>query len=98
MGQGGAGARSREALIEAMGKSLEAVRASDARGFFEHRGYRLLAYALDHPAMRLLVHIRDFFVRSGLTSYCLFDSSSHESQKSTPDYIDNYAAYETRGQ
>ena len=46
MGQGWAGARSREALIEAMGKSLEAVRASDARGFFEHRGYRLLAYPL----------------------------------------------------
>jgi len=41
-----AGARSREALIEAMGKSLEAVRASDARGFFEHRGYRLLAQPL----------------------------------------------------
>ena len=78
-----------------MGKSLE---AGNARRFFEHRGYRLLAYALDHPAMRLLVHLRDFFVRSVLTSYCLFDSSSHESQKSTPHYIDNYAAYETRGQ
>ena len=41
-----AGVRSRETLIEAMGKSLEAVRASDARGFFEHRGYRLLAQPL----------------------------------------------------
>jgi transposase len=41
-----AGARTREALIEAMGLALEAVRASDARGFFEHRGYRLLAQPL----------------------------------------------------
>lgn len=41
-----AGARSREALIEAMGRALEAVTASDARGFFEHRGYRLLAQPL----------------------------------------------------
>jgi len=34
-----AGARTREALIEAMGRALEAVTAKDARGFFEHRGY-----------------------------------------------------------
>jgi len=40
------GARTREALIEAMGRALEAVTASDARGFFEHRGYRLLAQTL----------------------------------------------------
>jgi transposase len=40
------GARTREALIEAIGQALEAVTASDARGFFEHRGYRLLARAL----------------------------------------------------
>ena len=33
------GARTREALVEAMGQALEAVSASDARGFFEHRGY-----------------------------------------------------------
>ena len=39
-------ARTREALIEAMGKALEAVSASDARGFFEHRGYRPLAQPL----------------------------------------------------
>ena len=25
--------------------------------------------------------------------YCFLDSNSHESQKSTPNYIDNYAAY-----
>jgi transposase len=32
-------ARTREALIEAMGLALCAVRARDARGFFEHCGY-----------------------------------------------------------
>ncbi len=32
-------ARSREALVEAMGKALDAVTAKDARGFFEHCGY-----------------------------------------------------------
>ena len=41
-----AGARTREALIEAMGRALEAVTASDARGFLEHRGYRPLAQSL----------------------------------------------------
>jgi len=41
-----AGARTREALIEAIGRALEAVTASDARGFFEHRGYRPLAQPL----------------------------------------------------
>lgn len=34
-----AGARTREALLEAMGTALDAVRADDARGFFEYRGY-----------------------------------------------------------
>jgi transposase len=32
------GARTREALLEGMGRALDAVTASDARGFFEHRG------------------------------------------------------------
>jgi transposase len=41
-----AGARTREALLEAMGRALDAVTASDARGFFEHRGYRPLAQSL----------------------------------------------------
>ncbi len=41
-----AGARTREALIEAMGRALEAVTASDARSFFEHRGYRAKAHLL----------------------------------------------------
>jgi hypothetical protein len=35
-----------EALIEAMGRALEAVTAKDAHGFFEHRGYRAAAQLL----------------------------------------------------
>ena len=35
----GAKTRTRAGLIEAMGQSLSAVTARDARGFFEHRGY-----------------------------------------------------------
>jgi hypothetical protein len=31
--------RTREALIEAMGKAISAVSARDARGFFKHCGY-----------------------------------------------------------
>ncbi len=41
-----AGARTREALIEAMGRALDAVTPGDAEGFFEHRGYRPLAQPL----------------------------------------------------
>lgn len=41
-----AGGRTREALLEAMGLALDAVTANDARGFFEHRGYRPLAQPL----------------------------------------------------
>jgi transposase len=33
------GARTRETLVEAMGRALDAVGASDARGFFTHCGY-----------------------------------------------------------
>ena len=36
-----AAARSKEALIEAMGIALSAVTAADAQGFFKHAGYRL---------------------------------------------------------
>lgn len=43
---GKAGARTREALLEEMGRALDAVTAGDARGFFEHRGYRPLAQPL----------------------------------------------------
>ena len=38
-----AGARTREALMEAMGRALDAVTADDTRGFFEYRGYRASA-------------------------------------------------------
>jgi transposase len=33
-------ARSREALLEAIGMAISALSAQDARGFFEHCGYR----------------------------------------------------------
>jgi transposase len=36
-------ARSRERLVEAMGRAISAVTPRDAEGFFEHRGYRLSA-------------------------------------------------------
>jgi transposase len=35
-------ARSRQALIETIGRAISAVSARDARGFFEHCGYRVL--------------------------------------------------------
>lgn len=41
-----AGARTREALIEAMGWALDAVATSDARSFFESCGYRATAQLL----------------------------------------------------
>jgi Xaa-Pro aminopeptidase len=41
-----AGARTSEALIEAMDWVLEALTAKDAQGFFEHRGYRATAQLL----------------------------------------------------
>jgi transposase len=39
-------ARSREALVEAMGRALDAITPQDAKGFFEHCGYRLLVQPL----------------------------------------------------
>jgi transposase len=39
-------ARSREALMEAMGAALSVVNSHDAKGFFEHRGYNLLVQSL----------------------------------------------------
>ncbi len=39
-------ARTRKALVEAMGSAISAVTAADARGFFEHCGYRLLGQLL----------------------------------------------------
>jgi transposase len=41
-----AGARTREALIEAMGRALDTVTTKDSRGFFEHCGYSLPAQPL----------------------------------------------------
>jgi transposase len=35
-------ARSRQALIETIGRAISAVSAWDARGFFEHCGYRAM--------------------------------------------------------
>jgi transposase len=37
---GKAAARSKEALVEAIGTALSAISTRDARGFFEHAGYR----------------------------------------------------------
>ncbi len=39
-------ARTREALIEALGVAISAVTGRDARGFFEHGGYRLPVHPL----------------------------------------------------
>ncbi len=44
-----AGARTREALIEAMGRALDAVTTQDTRGFFEHCGYLLPVQPLLQP-------------------------------------------------
>jgi transposase len=43
---GRAGARTRKALVEAMGRALDAVTAEDIQGFFEHCGYRFSAQPL----------------------------------------------------
>ena len=40
------GARTKEALIEAMGRALGAVSAQDVRGFFAHCGYGIPAQQL----------------------------------------------------
>jgi hypothetical protein len=39
-------ARTREALIEAMGATLSTISAQDTRGFFGHCGYRIAAQLL----------------------------------------------------
>jgi hypothetical protein len=41
-----AAARGKEVLVEALGAALSAVSAQDARGFFEHAGYRPTAHLL----------------------------------------------------
>jgi transposase len=39
-------ARTREALVEAIGRAISAVSAQDARGFFEHCGYGIPVQSL----------------------------------------------------
>ena len=39
-------ARTKEALVEAIGVALSAVTAADARGYFEHAGYRSTGHLL----------------------------------------------------
>ena len=39
-------ARSRDALVEAMGRAISAVTPRDAEGFLEHRGYQPVAQQL----------------------------------------------------
>ena len=41
-----AGARTKEALLEVLGEALSTVSAQDARGYFEHAGYRPVAQLL----------------------------------------------------
>ena len=41
-----AGARTRKALVEAMGRALDAVAIEDTQGFFEHCGYQFSAQPL----------------------------------------------------
>jgi transposase len=41
-----AAARTRGALVEAIGAALSAISARDARGFFEHAGYRPTGHLL----------------------------------------------------
>ena len=44
-----AGTRTGEALVEAIGRALGAVTARDARGFFDHCGYRLASQSPLQP-------------------------------------------------
>jgi transposase len=41
-----AGARTKDALVDALGEALSAVTAQDAQGYFEHAGYRSQAQPL----------------------------------------------------
>ena len=41
-----AGARTKDALVEVLGEALSAISAQDARGYFEHAGYRTRAQLL----------------------------------------------------
>jgi hypothetical protein len=39
-------ARTKEALVEAIGSALSAITSKDARNFFEHCGYRMSVQSL----------------------------------------------------
>ena len=41
-----AGARTKDTLVEVLGKALSAISAQDAQGYFEHAGYRSQAQLL----------------------------------------------------
>jgi transposase len=41
-----AGARTKDALVDVLGEALSAVSARDAKGYFEHAGYRSQAHLL----------------------------------------------------
>ena len=41
-----AGARTKDALVDLLGEALSAISVQDARGYFEHAGYRLRAQLL----------------------------------------------------
>jgi transposase len=41
-----AGARTKDALVDVLSEALSAISAHDARGYFEHAGYRLQAQLL----------------------------------------------------
>jgi transposase len=41
-----AGARTKDALVDVLGEALSAISARDARGYFEHAGYRPQAQLL----------------------------------------------------
>jgi transposase len=41
-----AGARTKDALVDVLGEALSAISVQDARGYFEHAGYRLQAQLL----------------------------------------------------
>jgi transposase len=41
-----AGARTKDALVEVLGEAISAISAQDARGYFEHAGYRQRAQLL----------------------------------------------------
>ena len=52
-----AGARARQMLIEALGLAIPAVTVEDARGFFEHAGYRRLGQTLQEEPLEVAARL-----------------------------------------